>query len=198
MARRPIFKGPNDRYVATQRIQIVEGTYIEPGEAIPAGTRRATLRRWFTLGMIGPVEHPWTAHLLGRRQRHLEQDKAAKRLHPGGEADLARIAAVLAGKAPPKAAWQPAAPARPVKNGGAQGVSPTKAGKPAPKGAAGAPPPLRPAPPAPGATFGGPLPPPPPPAPAIEPEPTPELGLALDPAAPEDVSDAEPEQQPQG
>ncbi len=179
MARRPIFKGQGDRYVATQRIQIVEGTYFEPGEAIPATIRRATLRRWFLNRQIGPVGDPWTAHLLGRRQRLLEADKEAKRMHAGGEADLARIALALNGK-PPRAGYQPApmgAPARPAKHGGAQGVSPIKAaGKAATKGAAGAPPPEL------GATFGAlsPSPAPLPDAPAIEPE------LALEPAqAPE-------------
>jgi len=184
MARRPIFKGQQDRYVATRRIQIVGDTFIEPGELIPEGIRRATLRRWFTIGSIGPVSSPWTEHLLARRQRRLEEDKKAKRLHPGGEADLARIAKAIEGK-PPRAAYQPAPMG--AKLGGAQGVSPTKPAAKGRKGADGAPPPTTPS-----GTFGG-----PPTAPASELAPAPASELEPAPAR-EGVSDAEPERQPEG
>lgn len=180
MARRPIFKGARGAYVATQRIQIVGDTFIEPGELIPEGIRAVSIKRWFNLGMIGPVGDPWTAHLLGRRERKLLADKEAKRLHPGGEADLERIAKAKAGKAP-KAAYQPGQPI-----GGAGGVPPAKAAKSGHKGAKAAPPP-----PTATATFGTPPAAPPPPAPPAPPAPAPD-------PAPGAVSDADPEQQPAG
>lgn len=94
--RRPRFVR-TDKFVATQRITIVEGTYIEPGEPIPDTIRRPSLMRWFARRMIGPVGHPWTHMLLRRRLHILSTDKAAGRLHPAGDAEIERIGAALEG-----------------------------------------------------------------------------------------------------
>lgn len=96
--RRPMFRPRGGVFVATQRIKMAEGLFIEPGEIIPATAKRASLHRWFRRRMIGPLDSEWTVALLKRRQRRLEQDHEAGRLYSGGREEHARIQDALAGE----------------------------------------------------------------------------------------------------